>query len=1054
MQKNSFFFDKQDLVFLKKVNSSIECNNSLASHYRHEIHPSGIIDMCISREIRIATAVVSLIDRLQTNNVDERLIALKNLHHEVLLTSRTKFRRNTARVLIEIMKEIIRAYGDEEKQLQLAHDFRIAATGKPTIVRKLLRRYHLLEMPEQWNQLVFDHHVHDANTKGRKSPTHLIMDAWVKGIRSLTVIYYNYIKPETAYELLEASKTMGIKVRIGLLYNIIFRHRLIDFIWVPQGFYGTDDFLKFLQEPNMQALMEDAKQISRWREKFVYKIVEEWNENLRYKINEEFSLELPPISQEEYKKFVSIGQSSVLHLAELIHNDAKQTLDNRVAVIKEKMLTTKDEQELVILTNQLNNYDKLTTEYFLELLEDCEHVIEKEIIAKVLIGDDAESIPAIPKYSPYQLVNRLHETHSNSYIVLNLANTTPEEVINLLWDTRGEITHLEIFNAYDWQKGKEKYIVEINELMLAINRKNTPHLKSIILNLIEKCKTEKEEQLFDDEIDNFFSDKNTNLKLSNDKKKLLEYKDNPKLKPISLEERIKALHEILGNIATIINYYKRKKLFTRIGTDSTSRVGRLAGMGLAYIQCLPRRTIKELKKNTNDSRMIIPIRKEIRMVDTYIMPHSDENISFLKRILRKIPFLKKFTYKKFRTWTDFETNTSVFNNGNCSQNLTEFVNKGNIVTLGGKGRRSTNKYVDNKTANTLRKYNYLNSNLSNFIKVLIGFVSAFYSFQSTQDIAFLAWWGAVIWFIITGVRNVFQAILGVGGWKRSPLMRWNNYVSWSRLCDSLMYTGISVILLESIVRVYCLEETFGITASNAPWFSFTVISLVNGIYIMGHNYIRGLQTEAIVGNFFRSFLAIPISIVYNHIFFNFLIFFGISNAMELVAACSAITSKMASDTGAALVEGYADKNSYTWFRKWDYRLAHEKLYAQFTQLELIFPEKGCAEMLRRPQEVLNIIKERDRTLYTNIIINALDLMYMYYYQPRSISTLKNIIHSVSENEKLVLLRMQYVLFCHKDISQLFIDEMLGENYAKALSFYLDTHEDYLKQLQKICQIKY
>ncbi len=1055
MENHSLFFEKQDAVFLKSVNESIECNTTLANHYQQEIHPSGIIDMCISREIRIATAVVCLIDRLQTNNIDERLIALKNLHNEVLLTSRTKFRRNTARVLIEVMKEIIRSYGDEEKQLQLAHDFRIAATGKPTIVRKLLRRYHLLEMPEKWNQLVFDHHVHDANTKGRKSPTHLIMDAWVKGIRSLTVIYYNYIKPETAYELLEASKIMGVKIRIGLLYNIIYRQRIIDFIWVPQGFYSTDEFLKFIQEPNMQSLMDDAKQISKWREKFVYKIVEEWNGNLRHKINEEFSLELPPISQEEYKKFVSIGQSSVLHLAEMIRNGAKDTLFSRAAKIKAKIAETKDEQELLILHNQLNNYDKLTTEYFLELLEDCEHVIEKEIIARVLIGDDLQSIPVIPKYTPYQLVRRLRETRSNSCIVLNLANITPEEVINLIWDTNGEITHLEIFNAYDWQKGKEKYIVEINELMLAINRKSTPHLKSIILKLIEKCKTEKEKQLFDDEIDNFLSDKNTNLELSNDKEKLLEYKDNPKLKPISIDERIKALHEILQNIATIINYYRGKKLFTRIGTDSTSRVGRLAGMGLAYIQCLPYRTLKELKRNTNDSRMIIPIRKEIRMVDTYIMPHANEHISFFNNILRKIPFLKKYSYKKIKSWTDFETNTFVFNNGNCSQNLTDFVpNMGNIVTLGGKGRRSTNGFVDDKPKNTLHKYNYLNSNISNIIKVLIGYISAFYSFQQTQDIAFLAWWGAAIWFIITGVRNVFQAILGVGGWKRSPLMRWNNYVSWSRLCDSLMYTGISVILLESIVRVYCLEETFGITASNNPWLSFTVISLVNGLYIMGHNYIRGLQTEAIIGNFFRSFLAIPISIVYNHIFFEFLMLIGVHNAVELVIACSAITSKMASDTGAALVEGYADKNSNTWFRKWDYRLAHEKLYAQFTKLELIFPETGCVEMLKKPQEVLTIINNRDKELYTSIILNALDLMYMYYYQPRSISTLRNIIRTVSENEKLVLLRMQYVLFCHKDISQLFIDEMLGENYAKALSFYLDTHEDYLKQLQKICQIEY
>ena len=138
---------------------------------------------------------------------------------------------------------------------------------------------------------------------------------------------------------------------------------------------------------------------------------------LKNKINEEFSLDLSPISTEEYKKFVSIGQSSVLHLAELIHDDAKKTLTERVSVIKEKMQHTSDPQELQILTNQLNNYDKLTTEYFLELLEDCEHLIEKELIAEVLTEEDLDKIPSIVKYSPHQLVYRLKQVHSNSYIV-------------------------------------------------------------------------------------------------------------------------------------------------------------------------------------------------------------------------------------------------------------------------------------------------------------------------------------------------------------------------------------------------------------------------------------------------------------------------------------------------------------------------------------------------------------------------------------------------------------------------------------------------------------
>ncbi len=82
------------------------------------------------------------------------------------------------------MKELVRAHGNYQRQLELAHDFRRAASGKPRIIREQLRRYHLLEMPEEWNQVTFDDHVHDANTKGRKSATHLIMDAWIKGIRS------------------------------------------------------------------------------------------------------------------------------------------------------------------------------------------------------------------------------------------------------------------------------------------------------------------------------------------------------------------------------------------------------------------------------------------------------------------------------------------------------------------------------------------------------------------------------------------------------------------------------------------------------------------------------------------------------------------------------------------------------------------------------------------------------------------------------------------------------------------------------------------------------
>ena len=113
-------------------------------------------------------------------------------------------------------KDMVRLQGDPLEQLKLAHDFRKAALGTPRVVRRMLARYHLPEMPEAWNQQAFDHHVHDANTKGRKSPTHLVMDAWLKGLRFITVVYYNTVDPEAASELLRAARIMGITVRIGI----------------------------------------------------------------------------------------------------------------------------------------------------------------------------------------------------------------------------------------------------------------------------------------------------------------------------------------------------------------------------------------------------------------------------------------------------------------------------------------------------------------------------------------------------------------------------------------------------------------------------------------------------------------------------------------------------------------------------------------------------------------------------------------------------------------------------------------------------------------------
>ncbi|MGA2228154.1 MAG: hypothetical protein ABSH41_27285, partial [Syntrophobacteraceae bacterium] len=182
-------FDNRDYELLGLVNDVLDHKESLRylkNLLYPYLHPRGIKELAASPGLRMAYAALRLLESLEAGKAVERIAALRSLRDEVMHSGEADMQKNAARVLLEIMKEMVRTRDNRLAQLKLAHDFRMAVIGKPRAIRALLRRYYLLEMPEEWNQVSFDDHVHDSNTKGRKSPSHLIMDAWIKGIRHLT----------------------------------------------------------------------------------------------------------------------------------------------------------------------------------------------------------------------------------------------------------------------------------------------------------------------------------------------------------------------------------------------------------------------------------------------------------------------------------------------------------------------------------------------------------------------------------------------------------------------------------------------------------------------------------------------------------------------------------------------------------------------------------------------------------------------------------------------------------------------------------------------------
>ena len=221
-----------------------------------------------------------------------------------------------------------------------------------------------------------------------------------------------------------------------------------------------------------------------------------------------------------------------------------------------------------------------------------------------------------------------------------------------------------------------------------------------------------------------------------------------------------------------------------------------------------------------------------------------------------------------------------------------------------------------------------------------------------------------------------------------------------------------------MIRVWLLEDCFGVTVAEQPVVVFTVLNIVNGFYIFAHNVYRGFPREAAIGNLFRSALAIPVSSLYDFILFHLLLLWGIADPHMYLVPSAAVISKMASDTVAAIIEGYADSQMNLRMRRWDYESTIKRIFDCYTQLELLFPREDALICLARPGGLRGRGGEEAQRLERILIICALDLMYFWFYQPRAQEAFRHKVRSMAEADRAVLLSAQLVLMREREVSQL------------------------------------
>jgi len=936
---------------------------------------------------------------MERGGIENRIQALRGLKDDIFSATDGSMPENTARVLLQIMKVIVRAKGDDSLQLRLAHDFRMAAFGKPRVVRKLLKHYHLLEMPEGWNQITFDDHVHDANTSGRKSPTHLIMDAWIKGIRRLRVIYYHYIEPRFAAELIEAARIMEIDLRIGIELWAQYRNRYISFIWVVRGLPDAEAFLCFLAEPHVVKFMEQGKAVLKVQEKYVLRLLDNFNEKHLDEICRNLDIEMTKLCSEEFLQFSSPGQTSVPHLGEYIHFMAVQAMKHRIDELNQ-IFSKSDDKEQRRIKNLVEKMDRFSTQEVISTYL-CPSQYP-DILYPSAISDDAD-VPDRLKLSFKELLGKVEQLHCDFRITLKLSNLKPEDILEILYEGNGLITRLEIINLKDFVAGKTDHIFSVNLLQKAINEGSLLKLKRVVRQIIRGVEKAG------------YADKN---------------------------DRIGKLVNILYDIDALKKMYTIRPLKSRIGSDSTGKAHQAYGMGFGIVNTLSLNAEKEIKKNIGD-RLILPANINVsQRVTSFPVNNIKPVIKWMMNVLRWLPGLDQIIPVKKKEW--------VFDSFSL-----DMKKKGNIVTLGGIQKESSNglglEFQDTEKINKEKSWKNLNTRLKNCLKVFIGFIPAFICFSLTKDWWFLAYFGAFIWFGITGFRVILQSVLGGGGIKRSSLLKWNNYVSWERLTDSLLYTGFSVPLLDYVIKTLLLDKTFGINMTSSPLALYSVMALANGIYLSSHNAFRGFPKGVIASNFFRSILSIPVAILFNSLIGGILMFSNIPNVETVLQKWAAIISKTASDTVAGVIEGMADRVRNMNLRKRDIKKKFSDLFETYSRLELLFPESEELKILEKPEVLFASRNFEVKDLAIMIIVDSLDLFYFWMYLPRARIKMLNMVSRLTPEEKTIFFQSQEILRHEQYISRLFVDGILGRNFSRPLSFYLTTYKNYLSAIGKMNQ---
>ena len=342
-------------------------------------HPAGFVREMKKRRITIVESYLIIIRYLESEHHKERIHALKLLEEQTFHSKNITMPLNTARVQLALMKEAIKSRDNKRRQLELLHDFTVSSYGQHSVIRAFLDEMGIIELPETGQRIAdmdqgWDLHVHDNSSYGRKTPSQLVIDAFIKGISEITVAFNLLNSLDNIDEVLSAGDILGVRVTIGAEFSLLSQAHRFHFMFLLPRIRTSAELALFFEQHALELrfFIDGLNSNQQSRIASIHALIDSFNTLHLPALNAGYAdgsiYALPALDLQAVDEIVPMESLNRMYLGELLYSQWKPVLLKRVLLAKSKLNHARAELERGSIsqwdyTNMASRYQNLRETY-------------------------------------------------------------------------------------------------------------------------------------------------------------------------------------------------------------------------------------------------------------------------------------------------------------------------------------------------------------------------------------------------------------------------------------------------------------------------------------------------------------------------------------------------------------------------------------------------------------------------------------------------------------------------------------------------------------------